>query len=130
MVLLNNMREEVKRWWDQANEDLATAKDNININRFSYAIFLCEQAVEKALKSLYLAKFKKVPRVHDLTIFAKKLELPQDLYDGCEDLTNVYTETRYPDMSEVIPSKRFTGKEAEEFLEKAEEIITWVKKKL
>jgi len=67
------MKKEVENWWKQAKVDLATAKDNVNIERFSYAIFLSEQAVEKALKSLYLKKFNEIPRIHDLTVFAKTL---------------------------------------------------------
>jgi len=124
------MMKEAENWWKQAEADLATAKDNLGISRFSYAIFLCEQSVEKALKALYLKKFNEIPRIHDLTIFARKLKLPSKLYQNCEDLTNVYTETRYPDASEVIPADKFTKDEAEEFVKKAEEIIKWMENKI
>jgi len=124
------MKKEVENWWKQAKVDLATAKDNVNIERFSYAIFLSEQAVEKALKSLYLKKFNEIPRIHDLTIFAKTLNLPLELYHDCEDLTNVYTETRYPDVSDIIPAERYTKEEANQFVKKAEEVIKWIKSKI
>jgi len=122
--------KEVENWWKQAQVDFDTAKGNLGISRFSYAIFLCEQSVEKALKSLYLKKFNEIPRIHDLTVFAKKLELPPKLYQNCEDLTNVYTETRYPDASDIIPADRFTKEEAKAFIEKAEEIIRWIENKI
>ena len=124
------MKEEIKRWWDQANEDLAAAKDNLEIKRYNVAIFLCEQSVEKGLKTLHLEKFKTIPRIHDLTIFAKKFDMPDKLFSICEDLTNIYTETRYPDMSGQIPANRFSRKEAKEFIDGATEVILWIKNHL
>ena len=119
----------MSNWLRQAIYDLDTAKDNFNIKRYSYAIFLSEQSVEKALKSLFLKEFGEIPRVHDLTVLAKKLKVPDKLYGHCEDLTNVYMETRYPDVSEVIPAEKFTRDEANSFISKAEEVLEWIKKK-
>ena len=45
------MREEVNRWWKQSLKDLESAKKNFSIDEYYVSAFLCQQAVEKALKS-------------------------------------------------------------------------------
>lgn len=124
------MRKEVENWWKQAEADLRTASNSFNSGDYYACVFWSQQAVEKALKALYLKRFNELPKIHDLTIFAKKLDLSSNLYENCEDLTNVYTETRYPDMSDIIPAKKFTKEEATEFLEKAKEVIKWIKENI
>ena len=45
-------RFEAQRWLDQAHEDLQAAQVLKNGERFAQACFYCQQAGEKALKSL------------------------------------------------------------------------------
>ncbi len=45
------MQEEVKNWWDQANEDLKAAKDSLKTRHYAWASFQAQQAAEKALKA-------------------------------------------------------------------------------
>lgn len=48
------MRLEILRFWEQAQEDLETARYNSAGGKFYAAAFFCQQAVEKALKALYM----------------------------------------------------------------------------
>ena len=48
----------------------------------------------------------------------------------CIKLNKVYVETRYPDAGDVIPAKKFSKEDAAAFVNLAEEILSWLKKKL
>ena len=68
------MQEEVNNWWKQAENDLRAAKVSAAGKIYDWACFQSQQAVEKALKSIYLKEFKDLIKVHDL-VFVKQLEL-------------------------------------------------------
>ena len=122
---------EFKKWLEQALEDLDTAKVNLNAEKYYASVLFCEQAVEKALKALWLKeKPEDIPFTHDLTLLGKKLNLPKEFFITFKELTSSYTETRYPDMSDVIPSKKFQKKDALKYVNSADEIIKWIKKKI
>lgn len=120
------MKEEVKRWLEQAEADFKSAKYNLKGSLYSLASFLCQQAVEKALKALLIEQKSKFPKIHDLVRLARLANLPAELIEKCERLTYVYTDSRYPDTSTI----RYTKKESEIDVEYAKEIIEWVKKRL
>jgi len=124
------MKLEVKNWWEQAESDLNAAKNSISTKSFDWACFQAQQAVEKGLKSIYLKKFNVIRKVHDLFFLGEKLELPSDILDKCIKLNKVYVETRYPDAGDVIPAKKFSKEDAAAFVNLAEEILSWLKKKL
>jgi len=50
------MRKEVSRLWEQALEDLDTAKKLLEVEKYYASVFFAEQAVEKALKALFIKK--------------------------------------------------------------------------
>lgn len=84
------MKEEVKRWMQQANADLKSARNSLKSKDYYLCAFMCQQAAEKAIKSLYLEKYGELRKIHDLVYFAKKLELSEELIKKCEKLTKVY----------------------------------------
>lgn len=120
------MREEVEKWFNKAKDDLRKAKDNFNIENYDLTSFLCQQAVEKALKSVLIEKTKKFPKIHDLVRLGKLVGMNEELLKNCEKLTFVYTETRYPDISD----RNYTKQEAEDDIKIAERIIKWATEKL
>jgi HEPN domain-containing protein len=72
------MRREAELWWRQAVEDLKSAEGNLRIERYYVVAFLCQQAVEKALKAL--EKRRESPgSTHSLVFLGKKLKLPAKL---------------------------------------------------
>ena len=54
--------EEAENWIKKAEKDLNAAKYNFEGGLFDVASFLCQQAVEKALKALYVKKFKRIKK--------------------------------------------------------------------
>lgn len=124
------MEEVAKYWWEMAIDDLDTAKKSIGIEKYHVASLFAQQAVEKALKALYVKNFKELKKTHDLVFLANKLNLPEEYLYNCKELDPVYTETRYPDVSGQLPSSLFTLEDAEEFVRIAEEVLDWVKTRL
>ena len=124
------MDEEVSRWLDQAEHDLKSSRNNLMNGDYYVASLLCQQAVEKGLKALYLKKFKKVKKIHNLVILAKDLGLPTNLVDKCDKLNPIYIDTRYPDASGDVPYKRYNKEKSEHDVKLSEDILKWIKKNI
>ncbi len=118
--------EEVKRWFESAKADLIKAKDNFNLGHYDLTSFLCQQSVEKSLKSIVMYQTKSFPKIHDLIRLGRLSKIEPEILKECEKLNYVYTETRYPDTS----NRKFTKKESEEDIKSAELILKWAEKKL
>lgn len=123
------MKEEVKRWWKQTLADIDSAKSLFRIKKYSYSSFWCQQAAEKALKTLLLNRGHELIKTHDLVLLARKVDAPEDIVLLCKDLTPVYVETRYPDLGEE-GFKKFSKEETEEDIKNMEKIVKWTKKNL
>ena len=63
-------------WWRQAEEDLVTARANLEMGRY-YA-----QASEKALKALYLKERREPVLSHDMTEMVRELNAPDDVREA------------------------------------------------
>ena len=125
------MREEIKRWLDQSINDFDAANYNFNGEKFYVAAFLCQQAVEKALKALFLFEKKgEVPQSHSLIYFANNTSTPQEFYSFLRELTPKFVDTRYPDASVDLPSNIYDEKNTLEIIEKSMEVLEWIKKKI
>lgn len=124
------MKEEVKRWWKMAKDDLASAKSNFKNRKYYVCAFLSQQAVEKALKALLLKKKKEFIKIHDLVILGKEVGLQKSFLQKCEQLSRVYIETRYGGISGSVPSEKFNKKNSSDYLKIAEGILRWVKKNI
>lgn len=120
------MKEEVKRWFDKAKDDLDKARILFENKKYDGAAFFCQQSVEKALKALSLAKNNKLKRIHDLTALAKDVSLPQNLADYCKELTMSYIYSRYPDIYE----DKDLDKTSANFLKYSKEILKWIEENL
>lgn len=127
------MRPEIEIWIEDANYDLETAKDLFEKKRYSYAVFLSRQSVEKILKANYLFVLKKpFPKEHNLLIIAENSmkEIPKEIKDCIVFLNPHYTITRYPDVSLGIPSKLYDEDFGKISIEKAEKVIKYIKKSM
>ena len=49
-----NVEEKVEHWLDIAEYDLETAVAMQETGRYLYTVFMCQQALEKLLKAIYL----------------------------------------------------------------------------
>ncbi len=131
----SKFEKEAKRWFNQALEDLESAKILLNNKRYYLVCFLCQQIVEKALKSvIYFNK-------EDLVIghSVKKLadwagEFDEDfkkLGEKISILDTYYITTRYPNgLPDGIPAEVFNKNIAQSAFELTEETIQAVRKYL
>lgn len=124
------MRKEALNWWKQALEDLDTARGTLEIKKYYACSFWAQQAAEKALKALYLHLHKQPALGHSLIYFAKDAKAPKKILDACALLNPEYAVSRYPDAASGVPAEVHTETTSSLHLQKAEEVIAWVKQKL
>ena len=110
------MREEVRRLWLQALEDLRTSEVLLRTGRYYASVFFAEQAAEKVLEALYIhLKRELPPRTHNLVELLKALGIDrEDLVDAAMDLTPEYVVTRYPDAANGVPAYLYNERIAKE----------------
>jgi HEPN domain-containing protein len=125
------LEKRVSYWIKQAKEDLKTARIMFHTRRWKYAIFMCQQSIEKYLKAIYMNKNEEFPpRIHNLFRLAemidKELFSENDL-EFFSELSLYYIESRYPEDIEKIKEINKRGK-AKEILKKTGEVFKWLKK--
>jgi HEPN domain-containing protein len=127
-----NQEEKYSHWLDVAEYDLKTAEAMFAAGRWVYVAFMCQQAIEKLLKGLYVLYLDdNVPYIHSLGEIAARFEdrLPnpiseerQSLFDR---LTAYYISGRYPKYKEKV-SMGIDRNEAEDLLDKSKGTFSWL----
>lgn len=120
---------EYKPWIEQAKEDLKSARYNFEGRKYYVCAFLCQQSIEKLLKSLIIKKEKILIKSHDLILLGRKAYLDKDLLRKLPRISIAYTESRYG-IAQTIPAKSFKREECEIYLNIAEEVFQWSKNKI
>ncbi|MBU0470236.1 MAG: HEPN domain-containing protein [Nanoarchaeota archaeon] len=123
------MKEEAKKWFEQAKKDIEAAEINHKQKIYYVASLMSQQAAEKALKAFLIDKGLKIPKVHDLVFLARKADVEEYLFSKCDKLTQVYIESRYPTPGKE-PFKRFDKENSKEHILIAEEILKWVEENI
>lgn len=116
--------KEALKWLAKAGKDLTAAKITIKQNLFDVAAFLSHQAAEKALKALYILKFKRLWKMHNLEKLAASLNADKDIIRNCKELNPHYIATRYPIDIE------YNKKMAESAIKCSRVIVEWASKRL
>lgn len=125
------MKEEIKKWIEQALADLNAAKKNIKINIYYLSVQCSFQAVEKGLKALFIKKFNKMPeKTHDLIKLGKQVNIPEEYFEALYELNPEWIPARYPDAAITIPVKDYNKTSAKLHFNKAQEILKWIKKQI
>ncbi|MBU4436939.1 MAG: HEPN domain-containing protein [Candidatus Altiarchaeota archaeon] len=124
------MKKEAQNWREHGKRDLETAEHTMDSKDYYASSFFSQQAVEKALKALYVKKFNELVRVHDMVFLARELELPRDLIDAAKRLNPVYVESGYPDVSGSLSAYSYAGEDASEDLSDVNKIIKWLHGKI
>lgn len=119
------MKEEVKRWLNQAKEEFDTAGINFKAKKYFSAAFWSQQAAEKALKALLIKNTQSFPKIHDLVQLARLNKAPLEIVELCSKLNPAYTASRYPDTP-----KEYTREECEKVLLYCQEVLKWIEKNL
>ena len=123
--------KEAQKWMAQAKADFSTAKANLQVKKYYASVQFSQQAIEKALKALWMVeKGDEYPLIHDLYRLGKQLSLPEKFFEALKELTSAYSESRYPDSTEIIPAKKFSKADALKYIDCAKEILKWIKERM
>ena len=119
-------------WQDIAQYDLETAQAMFTAGRWLYVVFMCQQAIEKLCKGLYLLFIDDdVPRTHDINLLITKFahKLPEPVADDKRllfaKLSAFYLNNRYPQYKERL-SASLSREDAQNILENSKEVFAWL----
>ncbi len=125
-------QEKFEHWLDSARYDLDTADTMYAGGRWLYVVFMCQQAIEKLVKGLYVLYVDdNVPKTHNIRVLVERFEnlLPEAItdehYNLFEDLTIHYLNGRYTDYKQKL-SERMNKHTATEFLKRSKEAFAWL----
>ena len=116
------------QWADRARYDLDTARAMLAAGRWVYVLFCCQQAVEKALKAIIIARTGKLaPRIHSLPRLAELAGMRPDeaRMDFMAELSAFYIQSRYPEEIESLADTA-SHEKADAALRTAEETVEWL----
>jgi HEPN domain-containing protein len=122
-----------QKWLDRVFYDLDTAKAMLQTGRLIYAIFMCQQSLEKCLKALLAFQGKEIIPIHNLRRLAETGSIIKELDDAIltkmDFLSIYYINARYKEDLQQL-SKGITEGVARDFIDFAEGLITWLQKKM
>jgi HEPN domain-containing protein len=119
-------------WFRQSDYDLDTAKYMFDGGRYSYTVFMCHLAIEKAIKGLYAYKTGKTPpKTHNFIYLLSRLGIKPEKHvaKSITILNEANIATRYPESLEVL-QKNYTKSVAANILKQSEEAVKWIKQQL
>lgn len=124
--------EKYEYWLDIAQYDMQTAESMYKDGRWLYVVFMCQQAIEKLVKGLYILYEKALPgRTHDINLLLGKFS--GKLKEQCsmehtilfDRLSSFYLNNRYPEYKHKL-SAAVTKDRAKEVLEQSQGAFTWL----
>ena len=127
-----NAQDKYEHWLHIAQYDLETANTMLSGGRWIYVVFMCQQAVEKLAKGLYILYVDdNTPRIHSIRTIIERFEdkltvaIPEDTYRFFDTLSAYYLNNRYPDFS-GSPNISIDESKATELLKKTREAFAWL----
>ena len=125
------MREEAQLWWLEANDFHAAALANVESGQYFMAAFVCQQALETALKALWIVRRRELaPKKRNLVELAGGLDLPPALESHLMVINPAYMNTRYHDAANGLLSRNYDRTIAEDFIRRTGEVLAWVQSRL
>lgn len=122
-----------QKWLDRVAYDIDTAKAMLQTDRLIYAIFMCQQSLEKCFKALLAHEEKEIVPIHNLRRLAEQASVIQELDDSTlmklDFLTSYYINARYKEDLQQL-SKGITGPMVQDFIQSSEGLITWLCQKM
>ena len=119
-------------WLEHAERDLDAAGAMYDTGRWFYVMFMCQQAVEKLVKGLYILYVDdSVPRIHNIKTVLERFEdklatpVPDKYYKLFKLLTAYYVSDRYPDYTSKI-GEQVGKEEATGILNETKEAFLWL----
>lgn len=135
-------REKYSYWEEYAQYDLDTAEVMLDTGRYLYCVFMCQQALEKIVKGMYVLYTGDEPlKTHNIALMFNKLcerkefcstLLDEEFYRLKDKYVPVfvrllafYISARYPAYKEKMTST-LTKQETQEIFNKSKEAFSWV----
>jgi len=123
----------IKMWLDRVEYDMETAKAMLQTGRWIYAIFMCQQSLEKCMKALIASEDKEIIPIHNLRRLAEIASIIHEFEESVliklDFLSSYYINARYKeDLSEL--SKGISETVVKEFIQFTEDTIKWLCQKM
>jgi len=120
----------IQNWYELANYDLDSAEAMFKTGRYLYVAFLCQQALEKTLKGIFLKETSQTPPyTHNLRRLAKQLsfyeKLSKEQVGQLDRLNAYYIESRYTETLEEM-RKAIGRDEAYNIFKECKEMMEWL----
>jgi HEPN domain-containing protein len=128
------VHQEIQRkWLDRVIYDMDTAKAMLQTGRWIYAIFMCQQSLEKCFKALLVSKDKEILPIHNLRRLAELSDVIHRLDESTlvklDFLSSYYINARYKeDLQEL--AKGITEAVVQDFIQFSERLIGWLCQKM
>lgn len=122
-----------EKWLDRMAYDRDTAKAMVQTGRLIYAIFMCQQSLEKCFKALLAYQEKEVIPIHNLRRLAELSNVIEGLDDATlkklDFLSNYYINARYKEDLQQL-AKGISEAVAQDFVQFTEGVIAWLCQKM
>jgi len=122
-----------KMWLDRVTYDIDTAKAMLQTGRLIYAIFMCQQSLEKCFKAVLAYKDREIIPIHNLRRLAELAdvihEMDEPMLVKLDFLSSYYINARYKEDLQQL-SKGITEPVARDFVQFPEGVIAWLCQKI
>jgi HEPN domain-containing protein len=126
-------RQGHSKWLDRVTYDLDTAKAMLQTGRLIYAIFMCQQSLEKCFKALLSFQGKEIIPIHNLRRLAELgdvfPELNRDALIKLDFLSSYYINARYKEDLQQL-SRGITETTVQDFIKFSEGLVRWLCQKM
>jgi HEPN domain-containing protein len=131
---MSDMADRSRDWFRQAERDMQQAALSRDAEHHEWCCFVCQQAAEKAVKALHLARGQEAWG-HVVAKLLAELpageKIPADLSDKARVLDAYYVAPRYPNgHPEGAPFEHYGKLHSDQAIEYAHEIIELVRSRL
>jgi HEPN domain-containing protein len=119
----------VRKWLERVEYDMKTAEAMLQTRRYIYAVFMCQQAIEKCFKALIAYSGGDVLPIHNLRRLGElsgvKDHFNEDQLMKLDFLSQYYINARYKeDINEL--SRGITEEFSRDMINFSKEIIQWL----
>jgi HEPN domain-containing protein len=122
-----------KMWLDRVAYDIDTAKAMLQTGRLIYAIFMCQQSLEKCFKALLAYKEREIIPIHNLRRLAELAEVIHEMdeptLEKLDFFSSYYINARYKEDLQQL-SRGITESVARDFVQFSEGVIAWLCQKI
>ena len=125
--------ESVRKWLQRVDYDMDTAEAMLRTGRYIYAVFMCQQALEKCFKALIAYLGGDVLPIHNLRRLAEfskvKDQLDKEQMIKLDFLSQYYITARYKeDIAEL--SRGITEEFSRNIIYFSKELIRWLTQRM